>query len=779
MSYRRRFRRHGKGGAISEGAKTNAERRVLAFYLYQMSLLEIDDDDIMEKSIVAILKLSEKLGKKEKLNDFLLKIVSTLVVEGRLTPLSTEEKDNEICFDYSSVPYAYEEDKRVDRHIPSGLRNIDEIIVNFFRVAVISNDENLLPEIIANFLVRKNPANDMRLLDSIPAYVQSVLEKNTEVEFVSNSVGLSENETRLLTLYARLYSNQLFSELYNDFTRDLRHRINQKILGLSPHNYSALIRADSKLRAFGFLDDEGFIQDDFLECIEAQNMKPFFADLLKELTGTPYPLDSFNVNADTTKIMRKMLSSSEAVSLMLYGKPGSGKTEYARALALESGQKAYIFKNERELAHSDNDVLCRLNCLLSFSQKDSVIVIDEADTLLRTRDTIFGFLSPNNSKGIVNKMLEENNNKTIWIVNFTSQIDESTLRRFTYSYKFEAMPKSQLRAIAESKLAPLSLDSQTNTQILDLMERYSVTGSSVDNVVKTIKCLSNSEENEKSPDSPNSPDSLVQCVQSVLKENELLINGKSQMRESVTSSYDLTALNASMPPEQIVRMIENAKSFAEKNLTAQNTGIRMLFYGLSGTGKTEFARYIAQKLGKKILLKRASDILGMYVGETEKNIRDAFEEASRAESILLFDEADSFFADRKDAEHSWERTRVNEFLTQMEEFSGILICTTNLKEIMDSAMNRRFHLIVEFKPLTKEGIYCMAEKYFPSIQFSDKDFSRLENRKSITPGDFGVLQSRVRFMDQNIISSSYLTDELLKMQDEKEGGSHTIGFFGA
>lgn len=72
----------------------------------------------------------------------------------------------------------------------------------------------------------------------------------------------------------------------------------------------------------------------------------------------------------------------------------------------------------------------------------------------------------------------------------------------------------------------------------------------------------------------------------------------------------------------------------------------MLFYGLSGTGKTELARYIAGQLGKEIILRRPSDILSKWVGEDEQNIRDAFEEAERSDAILLFDKADTFFYNR-------------------------------------------------------------------------------------------------------------------------------------
>ena len=194
----------------------------------------------------------------------------------------------------------------------------------------------------------------------------------------------------------------------------------------------------------------------------------------------------------------------------------------------------------------------------------------------------------------------------------------------------------------------------------------------------------------------------------------------------------------------------------------------MLFYGLSGTGKTELARYISEKLGKRILLKRASDIFGMFVGQNEKNIRDAFAEAENTDSILLFDEADSFFADRNQAQRSWERSTVNEFLTQMEEFSGILICTTNLRNIMDPAMQRRFHMLVEFKPMKYDGIKIMADRYFPAYHLSNKQIEELEDMESVTPGDFGALSSRIRFMNPDDVNSDYILEELKKLQTEKK-----------
>nr|MCR5188450.1 ATP-binding protein [Treponema sp.] len=209
--------------------------------------------------------------------------------------------------------------------------------------------------------------------------------------------------------------------------------------------------------------------------------------------------------------------------------------------------------------------------------------------------------------------------------------------------------------------------------------------------------------------------------------------------------------------------------------------VKILLYGLSGTGKTEFSRYLGQCLGKDLLLKRASDIFDKYVGGTEHNIASAFQEAAANDKILLFDEADSFFSDRNNAVRNFERTQVNEFLTQLEEFPGIVICTTNLKQVMDPAMLRRFHITVDFKALTQEGIAKLLSKFFKTYTFSEKMIKEVASYNSVTPGDFSRLADTIKFMDEEDISSQGIIDELCNIQKEKDqvgGGQHkkTVGF---
>ena len=228
----------------------------------------------------------------------------------------------------------------------------------------------------------------------------------------------------------------------------------------------------------------------------------------------------------------------------------------------------------------------------------------------------------------------------------------------------------------------------------------------------------------------------------------------------------------------MVEMLKAAEEYKKENQAADGAeGVRCLFYGLSGTGKTELARYISEILGKPLLLKRCSDIMDPYVGRTEQNIAAAFEEAEATDSILLFDEADSFFADRAGAKQSWERTQVNEFLTQMEEFSGICICTSNLRKIMDPAMLRRFPIISEFKALNENGIKALLNSFFGKFKFTDEQVDKLCKYESVTPGDFGSLNGKIRFVPKDRLDSEYIVRELVKIQDEKRmNGVGKIGF---
>lgn len=130
-------------------------------------------------------------------------------------------------------------------------------------------------------------------------------------------------------------------------------------------------------------------------------------------------------------------------------------------------------------------------------------------------------------------------------------------------------------------------------------------------------------------------------------------------------------------------------------------GVRALFTGVSGTGKTLAAGWLATRLGIPLFRVDTASITSKYIGETEKNLAQLLARAEASEVILLFDEADALFAKRTDIKESNDRfanAQTNYLLQRIETFDGIAILTSNSRTRFDSAFTRRLDLIIEFPP---------------------------------------------------------------------------------
>jgi SpoVK/Ycf46/Vps4 family AAA+-type ATPase len=108
-----------------------------------------------------------------------------------------------------------------------------------------------------------------------------------------------------------------------------------------------------------------------------------------------------------------------------------------------------------------------------------------------------------------------------------------------------------------------------------------------------------------------------------------------------------------------------------------------------------------------LVVRQSSDLVSKYVGETEQNIARLFNTIDAERSILFIDEVDSFLRSRRDAQHSWEITAVNELLQHMENFPGIFIAATNLMTGIDPAALRRFDFKLAFQPMALQQRVAM------------------------------------------------------------------------
>lgn len=130
-----------------------------------------------------------------------------------------------------------------------------------------------------------------------------------------------------------------------------------------------------------------------------------------------------------------------------------------------------------------------------------------------------------------------------------------------------------------------------------------------------------------------------------------------------------------------------------------NNGYKALLYGPSGTGKTLTVGLLGKEVGKDVYKIDLSMVMSKYIGETEKNLEQIFAKAEDKGWILFFDEADSLFGKRtnvRDAHDKYANQEVSYLLQRIEEYNGMVILATNMKNNIDDAFMRRFNAILKF-----------------------------------------------------------------------------------
>ena len=570
------------------------------------------------------------------------------------------------------------------------------------------------------------------------------------IQRLGEQLDLNDCERDLLTFFVYLHSVSALNELADQLPRDrmdTRHVMGSLslLLGHPKEQIEQGLDDRGRLSRLGLLRWEGKWAD--LE--RRSEVMPGLCTLLfKQHEDLPGMLRDYYRPADPGRLgyrdfphvmedlssldryLRQCIESGKkGVNVLFYGPPGTGKTELARTLAGELGVHGYevcVADRRGKPVKGDQRVAAyRLAQGVLESEGNALLIFDEVEDVFGSDLGFFEELLGGKSlrsggdKGWLNFLLESNPLPAIWICNDTGGIDPAQMRRFDFVLELAVPPRDVREKILASALKPGLVREQWIRAVAEYSDISPAMVSRAAAIVEQLK---------------------LEDSDAVETEMEARINawgvalGQPRIsgRLKKPSGYRLDVLNTQPPIADI-----------SEGLLDSGFG-RLCLWGPPGTGKTAFGRHLAEKMGRPLLLRRASELLGALVGQSEKAIAQMFEEAASRNAVLMLDEADSFLRSRSTAVRSWEVTQVNELLTRMEDFDGLFICSTNLMDEIDRAALRRFDIKIEFKPMTGDQACLLFEQMLQDAgcEFSPQMQQHVTRMEGLTPGDFATVLRR-------------------------------------
>ena len=311
----------------------------------------------------------------------------------------------------------------------------------------------------------------------------------------------------------------------------------------------------------------------------------------------------------------------KGVNIFVYGDPGTGKSQLAKVLDCELFEVA-----SEDSAGDPVDGACRLRAFRVaqsfFSQRKVLFVFDEVEDVFNDGDNFIGRKSAaQTSKAWINRTLEENPVPTLWVSNSVHGMDPAFIRRFDMVFELPVPLKKQRTRILR-KIASDLLDAASLTRIAESAELAPAVVAKAADVVRLINAEIGS--------------AATAGAFELLIGNTLQAQGHSAIRKDDPSRlpdfYDPLFIHADANLADIAAGLQATKSG------------RLCLYGPPGSGKTAYGRWLAQQLNMPLHVKRASDLMSMYVGQNEKNIAEAFKEAANNGALLLIGQSHTSIA---------------------------------------------------------------------------------------------------------------------------------------
>lgn len=475
-----------------------------------------------------------------------------------------------------------------------------------------------------------------------------------------------------------------------------------------------------------------------------------------ELTKDDYPHIDTQIELAIACLKAGAQGLGKAPTILLWGPAGVGKTSLARLLAEQAQLNASEIPETNE-NHTPMSPLRRARAtrfaqaLFKHNARE-VLILDECEEIILAQ-------SPDSDETItkswINQFIENPSAPpTIFIANAINW-DAATLRRFDLCIEVPIPPRPQRIRIIEDVCGG-ALSARTIQSIADERDLPPAIIAKAGRIAR------------QTSESGTLPASIEETTLLVLNQHQ----AASGRRPIVVPEEN--GMGSGFDP----RFSRTSHDLSQLRMGLLETrSARILADGPPGTGKTSLGKWLADALGQPLMRLKGSDLLDKYVGGVEQKTRAAFETAQRDGALLQIDEIETFIQDRGRAEHHWQISQVNEFLTSLDTFEGIFIATTNHAKGLDPACQRRFDLRIQFDYPDRETLRELYDQLATLLCLESpaaSDYLHLDEIGRLTPGDFATARRRSRLIP--IRSHADLLIQLRACAEWKPGSSRRIGF---
>lgn len=433
---------------------------------------------------------------------------------------------------------------------------------------------------------------------------------------------------------------------------------------------------------------------------------------------------------------------TRGINILLYGQPGTGKTELIKAACAKAGIELFIIGETSHFGKKPTrkDRLTAATLAQEFlaDKPNAAVFLDEMEDLFPASNSQKSLMQLSHdhddntgeepdisgiSKVYLNRLLERNQVVTLWAANNPEKFHPAFKRRVMYSLQLHVPPapvrESIWRSVSARQAFTLSVEDAKA-----LSTQYVVAPGLMDNAVRHAMLTGGG----------------LAVIKGNLRAASNLVFGNTNAisaRDELPAFYDSRFLNTAVDFDGY-----DLQSLAEAIRDSGKRDFSLLLYGPPGTGKSAYLVHLAHMLGMDVLEKDAASLNDKFWGETEKKIAAAFAEAEARGMILLINEADTFLRRRDDLSENYQVAVVNTMLTQAEHHPLPFCCTTNLFDNIDPAAKRRFLFKIEFGHLRPEQARDAYTHFFGRP--APNDLSAMCPK--LAPSDFVTASKQLPFL---------------------------------